>query len=275
MFVGMDIGSTTSKALVLDDGEIISASVLRNTWDLEESGRKVLHQALEEAGMDKDSIDYMVLTGYGRRTIDFSEDGNFGFHAVPEIIAHGKGTYHLLPSCRTIIDIGGQDSKVISLDDNGAVVKFQMNDKCAAGTGRYLDKLAEDVFQIDVEMLGELSLKSEKPVEISSQCTVFAESEIITYLSHKEPKENIIAGMHRSLCSRVLQMGKSAGIRYREDIVFSGGVAKNVGVKKAFEILLGKEVLILDQLDDDTPQLTAALGAAQTAKEEFEKKGGG
>jgi len=272
MFVGMDIGSTTSKALLLEDGHILSAEVIRNTWDLEESGRKVLQLVLDKAGMKMDSIDYMVLTGYGRRTIDFSQDGNYGIHVIPEIIAHAKGTYMILPQCRTIVDIGGQDSKVISLDENGAVVKFQMNDKCAAGTGRYLDKLAEDVFQIEVDKLGELSLKSEEPVEISSQCTVFAESEIITYLSHKEPIENIIAGMHRSLASRVIQMGKSAGIRYQEDIVFSGGVAKNMGVKKALEDLLGKEVKILDQLNEDTPQLTAALGAALTAKERFEKK---
>lgn len=270
MFVGLDIGSTTSKAVLLDDGQVRSAKVLRNTWDLEESGRKVLQQVLDDATVGKDSIDYIVLTGYGRRTIDFSQDGDFGFHAIPEIIAHGKGTHYLLPSCRTIIDVGGQDTKVISLDESGAVVKFQMNDKCAAGTGRYLDKLAEDVFQIAVEKLGEISLKSTKPVEISSQCTVFAESEIITYLSHKEPMENIIAGMHKSLVSRVIQMGKSAGIRYLEDIVFSGGVAKNIGVKKAFEDSLGKKVYVLDLLGKDTPQLTAALGAAQTAKEKFE-----
>lgn len=274
MFVGLDIGSTTSKAILLDeDNNIVGFKVNRNSWDVEESGKKTLMSVLEEAGAHLDHVSYLMLTGYGRRTISF-KDVSFGHDTMPEIIAHGKGSYRLLPSCRTIIDIGGQDTKVISLDDNGLVKKFQMNDKCAAGTGRYLDKLAEDIFQISVKDLGEISSRSEKPVEISAQCTVFAESEIITYLSQKVPREDIIAGMHNALVARVIQMGVSAGIEYRDDVLFTGGVAKNIGVVKAMEEQLGKKVIVPKDLGEDTPQLTAALGAAETGRVKFEKAQG-
>lgn len=272
MFVGLDVGSTTSKALLLDeDNNIAGFKVTRNSWDLEESGKKTLEATLAGSGANLDQVSYLMLTGYGRRTVNF-DDVFFEYDTMPEIIAHGKGSYHLLPSCRTIIDIGGQDSKVISLDESGLVKKFQMNDKCAAGTGRYLDKLAEDIFQIDVSELGELSSRSNSPVEISAQCTVFAESEIITYLSQKVPKEDIIAGMHNALALRVIQMGGSANIKYRDDIIFSGGVAKNIGVIRATERILGKKIIVPDAMGESTPQLTAALGTALTAKDRFEKR---
>jgi len=257
VFVGIDVGSTTSKAVLLNgDEEIVAYSILRNSYNLAESGRKALDIALSNGKLSENEISYIISTGYGRRAIGFQNE------AEPEIICHAKGTVKMVPTCRSIIDIGGQDSKVIELDERGVVKKFQMNDKCAAGTGRYLDKLAEDIFQVGVEQLGEISLKSENPLVISAQCTVFAESEIISYLSQGKANEDIIAGMHNSLSKRVIDMGKSAFIIFKKDIVFSGGVAKNIGMIKALERLLGQKVIVPEE-----PQLTAALGAALMAKE--------
>lgn len=255
---GVDVGSTTSKAVILDgDGKVEASFILRNTYNLGESGRKAFEMALQQKGFSEGDVAYIVATGYGRRAIDFPNE------VEPEVICHAKGTLELIPACRTIIDIGGQDSKVIELDEKG-VKKFQMNDKCAAGTGRYLDKLAKDILQIEVEQLGELSLKSQSAVSLSTQCTVFAESEIISYLSRSEPIENIAAGLHYSLARRVIQIGKTASIRFDKEIILSGGVARNVGIVKAVTELLKKEVIV-----PENPQLTAALGAALMARERF------
>jgi predicted CoA-substrate-specific enzyme activase len=255
-YVGIDVGSTTSKVVVLSDGGKVEAfSILRNSYNLAESGRKAFQMALNKKELFENEIAYIIATGYGRRTIDFPNG------VEPEVICHAKGTVELVPTCRTIIDIGGQDSKVIELDEDG-IRRFQMNDKCAAGTGRYLDTLAEGILEIDIGELGQLSLKSRNPISVSTQCTVFAQSEIITYLSHSEPIENIAAGMHYSLAKRVIQMGKAADIKFKKDIVFSGGVARNTGMVKAIKDLLGEEVII-----PDDPQSTAALGAALMARE--------
>jgi predicted CoA-substrate-specific enzyme activase len=261
-YVGIDVGSTTSKAVVLgDEGGAEAYSILRNSYNLAESGRKAFQMALDKKGLSENDISYIVATGYGRRTIDFQHE------VEPEVICHARGTVELIPACRTIIDIGGQDSKIIELDDKG-VKRFQMNDKCAAGTGRYLDKLAKGILEIEIEQLGDLSLRSSNPIHISSQCTVFAESEIISYLSRSEPIQNIAAGMHYSLARRVIQMGKAANIKFKKDVVFSGGVARNTGMVKAIENLLGEQVIIPEE-----PQLTAALGVALMAREGFRKRG--
>jgi predicted CoA-substrate-specific enzyme activase len=259
IFLGIDVGSTTSKAVLIDNNEkIISYSVVRNSYDLAQSGAKALNMALNRCGISKSRISYAVSTGYGRRIINFQNE------AFPEIICHAIGTIKIVPTCRTIIDIGGQDSKIIELDEKGNCKKFQMNDKCAAGTGRYLDKLATEILHVGVEQLGEISLKSKNPLALSAQCTVFAESEIISYLSHGEKIEDITAGMHRSLVRRVLDIGKSAFIKFEKDIVFTGGVAKNIGVVAALEQSLGQKIIVPTE-----PQLTAALGAALIAKRNF------
>jgi len=259
---GLDIGSTTSKAVIInEDEEILAYSIIRNSHNLAESGRKAFDIALSNAGLSEREISYIVSTGYGRRLIKFQDE------AEPEIVCHARGTVKKIPTCKTIIDIGGQDSKVIELDEKGFVKRFQMNDKCAAGTGRYLDKLAKDIFQVEVEELGQISLKSKNPLVISAQCTVFAESEIISYLSQGRAIEDIIAGMHNSLAKRVIDMGRSVFIQFERDIVFSGGVAKNIGMVKALERLLQQEIIVPEE-----PQLTAALGAALIAKEKFKNK---
>jgi len=256
MFVGIDIGSATSKALILNDGDaIIAFAFIPTSYDREQCGREVYSLALKEAGKSEDAVESIVSTGYGRRSISFSQK------AVTEILCHAEGTKLLYPGVRTIIDIGGQDSKIIGLDENGNISKFEMNDKCAAGTGRFLEVLSERILNIRVEDLGPLSLKSKQPCTLSSICTVFAESEIISYLSEKKKRSDIAAGLNRAIAKRVIAMGNAAQIAYRPLICFTGGVARNRGVVQAVQQELKSEVIVPDH-----PQITAALGAALFAK---------
>jgi len=257
MFAGIDIGSVTTKAVIIDQYEkIMDFSAIPTSSDRHKSGEDVLRLALERIGEKRDRIHSIVSTGYGRRSFTASDK------VLPEIICHAKGTKLLFPEVRTIIDIGGQDSKVIEMDEKGHVLKFEMNDKCAAGTGRFLEVLTERILNIQIEELGPLSLKSKNPCVLSSVCTVFAESEVISYLSEKKAREDIAYGLHKAIARRVIGMGRSGSINYREPIVFTGGVAKNVGVIKATEEELQKKVKTPKE-----PQITAALGAAIFAKE--------
>jgi predicted CoA-substrate-specific enzyme activase len=257
MFAGVDIGSVTTKAVIINEQEeILTFSLILTSYDRQQSGADVLELALQEAGQTRDDIAYIVATGYGRRSISFANE------VLPEIVCHAKGTRLLFPSARTIIDIGGQDSKVIQLDRDGGVVRFEMNDKCAAGTGRFLEVLAERILKTPITEFGALALKSTAPCTLSSICTVFAESEIISLLSQHRTKEDIAYSMCISIAKRVISMGVGGQISYEEPIVFSGGVAKNSGVIKAIEENLGKQVITPEK-----QQITAALGAAIFAKE--------
>ena len=260
MFAGIDIGAITTKAVIINEQEkIVAFSLIATAYDRQQSGTDALGLALEKTGESSDAIKYIVSTGYGRRAFTPSNK------VLPEIVCHAKGTRFLFPTVRTIIDIGGQDSKVIELDKEGNVNKFEMNDKCAAGTGRFLEVLTERILNLPLEELGPLSLKCKSPCILSSICTVFAESEIISYLSENKTKEDIICGMNKAIAKRVTNMGTAGLIKYREPIVFSGGVAKNIGVVKAIEEELGKKVLTPQE-----PQITAALGAALFATRSIE-----
>jgi len=256
VFVGIDIGSVTSKALIIDmQGEVLGFFVIPTGHDRDDCGREVFDRCLRQAKKAKADVQYIVSTGYGRKTLTFSND------TVAEIICHAEGTKALFPEVRTIIDIGGQDSKVIELDDNGIVSRFEMNDKCAAGTGRFLEVLSERILNVKIEDFGALSLKSRKPCVLSSVCTVFAESEVISYLSENRSREDIACGMNRAIAKRVISMGHAAQIAYDPAVCFSGGVAKNIGVVKAIQEELGREVIVPEQ-----PQITACLGAAIFAR---------
>ncbi len=262
MFVGIDIGAATTKAVIIEREEILAFSLIPTSYDREQSGAEVLNLALAKIQRSEDAVKYIVSTGYGRRAFASSDK------VLPEIVCHAKGTKFLFPTVRTIIDIGGQDSKVIELDENGGVVRFEMNDKCAAGTGRFLEVLTERILNLSLSELGPLALKSEKGCTLSSVCTVFAESEIISLLSEHKAKEDIAYGISKAIAKRVIGMGAGGQISYNEPIVFSGGVAKNIGVVKAIEGELGKEVITPKE-----PQITAALGAAIFAKEHSRDEG--
>jgi predicted CoA-substrate-specific enzyme activase len=257
MFAGIDIGSVTTKAVIINQrAEILVFSLIPTSYDREQSGAEVLGSTLEKVGKARSAIEYIVSTGYGRRAFAPSDK------VLPEIVCHAKGTKALFPEARTIIDIGGQDSKVIEMDERGGVVRFEMNDKCAAGTGRFLEVLAERILNLTIVELGQLALKSRHGCTLSSTCTVFAESEVLSLLSEHKPREDIAYGISKAIAKRVIAMGAGGQIGYNEPIVFSGGVARNIGVVKAIEEELGKKVVTPSE-----PQITAALGAAIFAKE--------
>ena len=248
---GIDVGSISAKAALVKDGEILTTGVILTGYNARNAGRRVYDQALAQAGIEPQAVEKIVATGYGRNSIDFADK------AVTEITCHAAGAHFLYADVRSIIDIGGQDSKAIVLDDSGKVRDFTMNDKCAAGTGRFLEVMAR-ALEVDLDAFGELSLGAEIVSPISSLCTVFAESEVISLIAKGEKRENIIAGIHASIGARVVSMAKRIGVR--PPTMMTGGVAKNIGVVKALEEKLGTALFVSDKA-----QVTGAIGAALIA----------
>lgn len=261
---GCDVGSTTGKALIIRDSEVIGYSIIPCAVRPEVTAEQALNLALEEAGIDSlDKLAYMVGTGYGRVRIPFADEN------VSEITCHGLGAYHLNPADRTIIDIGGQDSKVIKISPKGRVVDFAMNDKCAAGTGRFFEAMAR-VLEISLEELSELSLRSQHPAQITSQCSVFAESEVITLLNEGAVISDIAAGINEAISSRLASLVRKVGLE--EEVTVSGGCAKNEGLIRSLEKKLGVQVKSLGM----DPQVIGALGAALVARHRVaDREGGG
>jgi len=258
IFAGIDVGSLTGKALLLDDSEILAHKVIRVKKTPVETAESVFGIVLSETNVDRDDIKFVVSTGYGRDSIPFSTK------SVTEITCHGVGAHFLLPSVRTIIDIGGQDCKVIAIDRTGKLMDFAMNEKCSAGTGRYLEIMA-DLLHISLTELGTLSLKSKTPINIKSTCSIYAQAEVLQYISSSFKKANIAAGINKAMAERVYSMAKRVYIK--KDIALSGGVAKNVGVVRYLEELL--ELKFLSMPVD--PQIVGALGAAVIAKKRYER----
>jgi len=250
--VGIDVGSITTKAAVVEGGKLVSDRIIVTGYNAKDAGKTVFDDILGDLGLSKSSIDRIISTGYGRNSIEFAHK------AVTEITCHAAGAHYLAPDVRSVIDIGGQDSKAISIDENGGVKNFAMNDKCAAGTGRFLEVMAS-ALQVDLEDFGEFSLGAQHPSKISSLCTVFAESEVISLISKGEKRENIIAGIHESIASRVVAMSSRVGMTV--PIMMTGGVAKNVGVLKALETKLGQNIEVSEKT-----QVTGAIGAALLAQ---------
>ncbi len=246
--VGIDIGSITTKAALIRDGELAAVSLAFTGYNSEAAGRAVFEKLLAEASLDTERVDRIISTGYGRNSVTFADK------ALTEITCHAAGAHFIDPSVRSIIDIGGQDSKSIVVDDKGKVKDFAMNDKCAAGTGRFLEVMAR-ALELDLEEFGRMSLDAEKPSRISSLCTVFAESEVISLISKGESRENIIAGIHESIASRITAMARRTGVV--SPVMMTGGVAKNAGIVKAIEDKLGTNLIISPQ-----SQMTGAIGAA-------------
>jgi predicted CoA-substrate-specific enzyme activase len=245
---GIDVGSLTAKCAILDSQRVLGYRVIRVSSDLKRTARRIFDETLDQLSLEEREIDQVVATGYGRKGVEFADK------IVTEISCHARGANLLLPEARTVIDIGGQDSKVIALDDKGKVLRFAMNDKCAAGTGRFLEVMA-DALDVDVSDLGDLSLMAGKEVNISSTCTVFAESEVIGHLANNEPVEEIVAGIHDAIAARIVSLARR--VELKERVVLTGGVAKNLGVKRALEQRLKTEILIPQE-----PQVIGAIGAA-------------
>ena len=254
---GVDVGSLSIKAVLLADREeVLGYSILPTQPGIRELAEVAFNQALENSHLSKDDVAYIVSTGYGRRLVPFSHG------EVTEITCHGKGAYWLHPEVRTIIDIGGQDSKAIRVDSKGLVTNFVMNDKCAAGTGRFLEVMAH-ALGVKLEKMGTFSLQAKKALDVSNTCTVFAESEVISLIAGGNSKEDIVAGLHLAIAKRTVGMVERIGIV--EKVAMTGGVAKNIGVVQAIESLLGVTLFIPEE-----PQIVGALGAAIVAVERYQ-----
>ena len=248
---GIDIGSITAKAALLQDGKIIGTKVIFTGYNAEAAGIKVYEETLAEAGLDKSAVAKIVSTGYGRNSVKFAD------RAFTEILAHAAGAHFVNNKVRTIIDIGGQDSKAISLDETGKVKNFVMNDKCAAGTGRFLEVMAR-ALEVNLDEFGAMSLRARQPAKISSLCTVFAESEVISLIARGEQRPQIIAGIHESIAARVSSMLARVGVA--EPVMITGGVARNEGVVHALEKKLGVKIEV-----SPYAQANGAIGAAVLA----------
>jgi predicted CoA-substrate-specific enzyme activase len=249
--VGIDVGSITTKAAVIKDGKLVSDKVTPTGYNAQGAGVKIYETIIAELGLKASAVGKIISTGYGRNSVTFAHK------AVTEITCHAVGAHFLNADVRSIIDIGGQDSKAIVLDENGGVKDFAMNDKCAAGTGRFLEVMAR-ALEIDINDFGGVSLRADAPSKISSLCTVFAESEVISLISRGEKRENIIAGIHESIASRVVAMAGRIGLS--APMMMTGGVAKNKGVVGALEKKTGFRIEVSEKA-----QVTGAIGAALIA----------
>ena len=246
---GIDVGSTQSKAVILDSSRAIVARTLIDTGaNVKRAGRRTLENILETSGVTRDDVRFVVGTGYGRYKIEAGDD------QVTEISCHARGAQMLFPSTRTVIDMGGQDTKAIKIGSEGDVLDFSMNDKCAAGTGRFLAGAA-DVLGLTLDEIGEISLKGTKPIRLTSVCTVFVESDILSHLAQKQKIEDILAGVHLAIAARTIGLVRRVGVE--EEVTFTGGVARNIGMVRALEEKLGTSLNV-----NEDSQYIGAIGAA-------------
>jgi predicted CoA-substrate-specific enzyme activase len=253
---GCDVGSLTGKAVILNDGEILSYSIVPTTPKPEITAQNAMNDVLQKVNLSLDDVEFIVGTGYGRVKIPFAHD------QISELTCHGLGAHSFIPSVRTIIDVGGQDCKVIKVDKNGKILDFAMNDKCAAGTGRFLEVMARTL-ELKLEELGPISLESKDQAKITAQCSVFAETEVVSLMADGIEVSDIVAGIHDAVASRIMSLVYRVGLE--EDLTITGGVAKNIGVVTYLEKRLG---ITSKKLPVD-PQIIGALGAAITAKEKL------
>ncbi len=256
-FAGVDIGSTMTKVALIDESSNLVSAVKGPTGpEHRQLANEVMRQALEKVSLQIDDISCIVATGYGRVNVPFAD------RQITELSCHARGVSSIFPNVRTAIDIGGQDAKCMKID-NGRLVSFVMNDKCAAGTGRFLEVTAATL-GVRLEDMGDIALKATKRIQISNLCTIFAQQEVVALLSRGERLEDIVAGLHNALASRVAALAQRLGIE--PDLVLTGGGAKNTGMVRAVKESLGRELLVPEE-----PLLTGALGAAILAGETYMK----
>lgn len=250
---GIDIGSISTEMVIVDAKKsVLASSIFLTGSNIKKVIEQSLNKVLNDAKINREELKYIVATGYGRLSVDFAD------REITEITCHAVGAHFLYPKTRTVIDIGGQDSKVISLDENGKVIDFIMNDKCAAGTGRFLEVMAR-ALETRIEELGHLSLQSHNVLRISSMCTVFTESEVVSRIAEGCSREDIASGIHRAIVDRILTMAHKVGIN--DEVALTGGVSKNVGVTQMIKSRISKEVNVPKE-----PQIIGALGAAILAQ---------
>ena len=253
-FAGIDSGSTSTDVVILDkEKKIVAGIVLPTGAGAAIGAERALSEALKEADLSREDIDALVTTGYGRTAI---QEGD---KSITEITCHAKGAHYLDPEVRTVVDIGGQDSKVIRIDENGAVENFVMNDKCAAGTGRFLEMMARTM-EMDLDHMSQAGLKYKEDITISSMCTVFAESEVVSLIAQNKETDDIVHGLNKAVATKTAALAKRVG--GQEKYMMTGGVSKNKGLVKTLEEKLGTSLVI-----HKDAQLCGALGAALFALE--------
>ena len=251
---GVDVGSTQTKALIVDESRTILARILIPTGaNVSRAGEKAFVKACEAAELPREAVGYVVGTGYGRYKI------LFGDAQITEITCHARGAHSLFPATRTVIDMGGQDTKAIKVGPDGSVADFSMNDKCAAGTGRFLSAAA-DVTGVGLDEIGPLALQAKVPVRLTSVCTVFVESDIMSYLAQRKTIEDILGGVHKAIATRTMSLIRRVGVE--SEVTFTGGVSRNIGMVKALEEVLGQPLNVSEE-----GHYMGALGAALFALE--------
>ena len=257
---GIDVGAAFTKVVLLEETNILASSLMPSGGHYQATAEKVMAEVLNKASLSFDDIACVVATGYGASKVPFASQ------QVTDVSCQARGIYYLFPSVRTIIDIGGQSSKVIKVDDKGGVVNFVVSEKCAAGSGRFLQVIAR-VLGIDINDIGPLSLKAQKSAEFSTSCAVFAESETISRIAEGTPKEEILAGVHKAMAAKIFSLVNRLGME--SNCALTGGGAKDTGLVKSVAEALGAEVSVPGE-----PQTTAALGAALLAKEKRKRRNG-
>jgi len=246
---GVDVGSTQTKAVLIDEnGKMCGKALIDTGAHVVHAAEESFAQALQAAGVEEEEVEYVVGTGYGRYRV------TFGNTQVTEISCHGRGAVHMFPNTRTVVDMGGQDTKAIRVTPVGEILDFCMNDKCAAGTGRFLGAAAS-ALELELSDLGPLALKSKRPVRISTTCTVFAESEVLSWLGKGKKIEDILWGVHQSIAMRTVGLMRRVGIE--DEVTFTGGVTRNPGMVRAIEEKLGTRLNVSDE-----SHFMGALGAA-------------
>jgi len=246
---GVDVGSTQTKAIILsEDRRIVGRALINTGANVTQAAERSFRQAAADAGIAAEQVSFVVGTGYGRYKV------TFGNAQITEISCHARGASLLFPNTRTVIDMGGQDAKGIRVDENGAVKDFVMNDKCAAGTGRFLSNAAETV-GVSLDDIGPISLKAKKQVRLSTVCAVFVESDIMSYLAEGKTVEDILGGVHSAIAARTIALVRRVGIE--AEVTFTGGVSRNVGMVRALEEKLGMPV----NVGEDNHYI-GAIGAA-------------
>ena len=256
-FLGIDIGSASSKGIVLGDQGPLGSFECLSGGDFKLTAEKIRKELLSQTGISAGDISRTVATGYGSKLVSFADE------VKPDIICHAKGVSSLLPTVRTVIDVGDLYTKVLRMDGQGSMHNFLMSGKCAGGSGRILQVIAK-VLQMKVEEIGELSLKSKKRVEFNTGCAVFAESEAISRLSQEVRKEDLLAGIHRALAAQINSLAERLGVE--QDVAMVGGGARDGGLVHALKEIRGHDILVPQR-----PHMTAALGAAIIAKEALQK----
>lgn len=251
---GIDVGSKNIRIVILEDGDVTVRVAVASGFDQEVSAREGIDQAVKEAGITLDDLDGIVATGVGRKAIPFAQ------HQVTEVAADARGAFAAFPSARTVIDIGADEARAIRIDDGGKVLDFAVNEKCAAGAGAFVEAMSR-ALEVNLQKFGEISLESTETIPMNAQCTVFAESEVVSLIHSNTSQKDIAKAVHDAMAGRVSAMARRAGLQ--EDVVIGGGVAFNIGFVRALQETLGVgELHVLTN-----PEFVGAYGAALIAAE--------